>query len=251
MDDEIRIIPLHGIPEIRPGDDLNAMIIEAIERRSFAPADGDVFVVAQKAVSKADGCLVQLSEIEPSPLAINYATRTEKDPRHVEVVLREAKRIVRMEGPVLIVETRHGFVCANAGVDRSNVLGEDTLALLPPDPDASARKIRDALQARYGVDVAVIISDTFGRPWREGQTNVAIGVAGIIPLNSYVGQIDTQGYELRVTAICVADQLAGAAEMAQGKTAQVPVAVVRGASYPRGEGSIAMVVRPPEKDLFR
>jgi coenzyme F420-0:L-glutamate ligase/coenzyme F420-1:gamma-L-glutamate ligase len=251
MDDEIHIIPLRGIPEIRPGDDLNALIIAAIEGRGFAPEDGDVFVVAQKAVSKAEGCLVQLSDIEPSVLATSYAARTDKDPRHVEVVLREAKRIVRMEGGVLIVETRHGFVCANAGVDRSNVLGEETLALLPPDPDASARSIRDAIRTRYGVEVAVVISDTFGRPWREGQTNVAIGVAGIVPLNSYVGQTDTQGYELRVTSICVVDQLAGAAEMVQGKVEGVPVAIVRGARYPRGEGSIAMVIRPPEKDLFR
>ncbi len=251
MDDEIRVMPLRGIPEVRPGDDLGAFIGDAIDRRPLTLAAGDVVVVAQKVVSKAEGALARLGEIEPSVFAREFAAETGKDPRHVEVVLREARRVVRMERGVLIVETKHGFICANAGVDASNVGGEETLCLLPPDPDASARRIRDALARRFGVRVAVIISDTFGRPWREGQTNIAIGVAGILPMHSYVGQTDAHGYELRVTSLCVADELAGAAELVQGKIDNVPAAVVRGATYEAGEGSIAMLVRPPERDMFR
>lgn len=251
MDDEIRIIPLRGLPEVRPGDDLPAMIADAVERRGLTLQDGDVLVVAQKVVSKAEGDLVTLAEVEPSALAVSFAAEYDKDPRHVEVVLREARRVVRMERGVLIVETKHGFICANAGVDTSNVEGAEALSLLPPDPDASARRIRDAVQSRTGARVAVIISDTFGRPWREGQTNIAIGVAGIMPMFSYVGQTDVHGYELRVSSLCVADELAGAAELVQGKVDKVPVAVVRGAVYEAGEGSISMLVRAPERDLFR
>ena len=184
MDDEVRIIPVRGMPEVRPGDDLGALIGEALDRRGLALLDGDVLVVAQKVVSKAEGDLVRLADVEPSALARTFAEAYDKDPRHVEVVLREARRVVRMERGVLIVETRHGFVCANAGVDASNVEGEETLSLLPPDPDASAARIRDALARRYGIRLAVIISDTFGRPWREGQANVAIGVAGMLPVRS-------------------------------------------------------------------
>ena len=251
MDDELRIIPLPGMPEVQPGDDLATLIAEAVDRRGVRFEAGDVLVVAQKVVSKAQGDIVTLAGIEPSALAETFAGAYGKDARHVEVVLREARRVVRMERGVLIVETKHGFVCANAGVDASNVAGQETLSLLPPDADASARRVRDALEQRYGVRLAVIISDTFGRPWREGQTNVAIGVAGLLPMRSYVGQTDEHGYELRVTSLCIADELAGAAELVQGKVDRVPVAIVRGASYEPGEGSIAMVVRPPERDLFR
>lgn len=248
---EIRIIPLRGIPEVQPGDDLASLIAESINRSGVTPLAGDVIVVAQKAVSKAQGNLITLSDVEPSTLAETYASAWNKDPRHVEVVLREAKRVVRMERGVLIVETKHGFVCANAGVDTSNVIGEETLSLLPPDSDLSARTIRDALQRRYGVPLAVVISDTFGRPWREGQTNIAIGVAGMQPLTSYVGQPDVNGYEMRVTAICVADEIAGAAEMVQRKVDKVPAALVRGVTYEAGDGDISMVIRPPERDLFK
>jgi len=251
MNDEIRIIPVPGIPEVRPGDDLNALMIAALEQRGLALEDGDVLVVAQKIVSKAEGYLVQLSEVEPSQFARDYAERTGKDARHVETVLREAKRIVRMERGVLIVETKHGFVCANAGVDTSNVEGAETIALLPPDPDASARRIRDGLERRYGVRLAVIISDTFGRAWREGHTNIAIGLAGMLPMQDYVGQDDVFGYTMRVTTICIADELAGAAELVQGKVKQVPLAVLRGVEYVPGEGTLEMLVRPIERDLFR
>jgi coenzyme F420-0:L-glutamate ligase/coenzyme F420-1:gamma-L-glutamate ligase len=251
MEGEVRIIPLRGMPEVQPGDDLAALIAAALDRAGLALAAGDVLVVAQKVVSKAEGALVQLAEIEPSALAETFAAEYGKDPRHVEVVLRQARRIVRMERGVLVVETQHGLVCANAGVDASNVPGAETLSLLPADSDASAARLRTALEEQHGVPLAVIISDTFGRPWREGQTNIAIGVSGMLPVRGYVGQSDAHGYELRVTALCVADELAGAAELVQGKVDAVPVAVVRGVVYDVGEGSARAIVRPPERDLFR
>jgi len=251
MDGEIRIIPVRGMPEVRPGDDLGEMIGDALARNGLELEDGDVVVVAQKVVSKAEGYLVTLAEVEPSALAETFAQLYDKDARKVEVVLREARRVVRMERGVLIVETKHGFICANAGIDESNVEGEEIVSLLPPDPDADARAIREALEARFDRRVAVIISDTFGRPWREGQTNIAIGVAGMMPLRSYIGQQDVFGYELRVTSLCVADELAGAAELVQGKVDKVPVAIVRGAAYDGGDGGAAEIVRPPERDLFR
>ena len=247
----IRLLPVPGLPEVRPGDDLAGMILKALNVSGVGLEDGDVVVIAQKVVSKAEGHLVPLSSVEPSVLATQFAAQFDKDPRQVEVVLREARRIVRMERGVLIVETKHGFVCANAGVDASNVDGEGVVCLLPPDPDASAEVIRAALVAATGHKLAVVISDTFGRPWREGQTNIAIGVAGMDPLNSYIGQTDPSGYELRVTALCVADELAGAAELVMGKIDRVPVAVVRGYAFPEGLGGARAIARPPERDLFR
>jgi coenzyme F420-0:L-glutamate ligase/coenzyme F420-1:gamma-L-glutamate ligase len=212
--------------------------------------DDDVLVVTQKAVSKSEGRFVNLDDVEPSALAVEMATPWDKDPRHVEVVLRETKRIVKMDRGVIIVETRHGLVCANAGVDASNVPGGQ-LMLLPEDPDASARRIRDSLRRETGADVAVIISDTFGRPWRAGYTEVAIGVAGMLPIIDYVGQIDTHGRELRATWICVADELASSAELVTGKVNRVPAALIRGYAVPRGEGSAKEIVRAAELDLFR
>lgn len=252
--EEIRILPLRGIPEVRPGDDLPALIASAAAGGAPALEDGDVVVIAQKVVSKAEGRLVSLETIEPSVLAASFAAQYDKDPRHVEVVLRESRRIARMERGVLIVETKHGFVCANAGVDASNVEGDTVVCLLPVDPDRSAEAIRAALQGSTGRRLAVIISDTFGRPWREGQTNIAIGVAGIPPMRSYVGQTDKYGYELRVTALCDADELAGAAELVMGKTDHVPVAIVRGLPWQEAPDEAAgarQIVRPPERDLFR
>ena len=251
MTDEIRLLPIRGLPEVRPGDDLGAMILGAMTSAGLSLVDGDVLVVAQKIVSKAEGQLVPLAAVEPSALAHAFAEEYGKDPRQVEVVLREARRVVRMERGVLIVETRHGFVCANAGVDASNVEGEKVVSLLPPDPDGSAERLRAALAATTGRRVAVIISDTFGRPWREGQTNIAIGVAGMEPLHSYIGQYDPHGYELRVTALCVADELASAAELVMGKIDRVPVAVVRGFPFEAGDRGARSLVRPPERDLFR
>jgi coenzyme F420-0:L-glutamate ligase/coenzyme F420-1:gamma-L-glutamate ligase len=247
----ISIKPLPGIPEIKPGDDLAALIWHALQRASLTLDDGDVLVVTQKVVSKAEGRIVDLASVTPSDFARRYAELAEKDPRQVEVVLRESRRVVRMAGPVMICETRHGFICANAGVDASNAGGGDVVILLPVDPDASARAIRDRLQAESGAIIGVVISDTFGRPWREGQTDVAIGCAGLDPLHEYIGDVDPHGYELRVTAIAVADELAGAAELALGKVSRVPVALIRGYQWSPAERGATALIREPSKDLFR
>jgi coenzyme F420-0:L-glutamate ligase/coenzyme F420-1:gamma-L-glutamate ligase len=247
---EIRIIGLTGMPEAKAGDDVAAQVIEAA-RAGPGIADGDVVVVTQKIVSKAEGRVVSLDSVTPSADAEQLAAETEKDPRLVELILRESSRIVRQRGAVLITETHHGFVCANAGIDASNVGPEGLVCLLPEDPDRSARGIREAIRAATGADVAVIISDTFGRPWREGHTNVAVGVAGMLPFADYVGQVDPHGYELKVSNLAVADELAAAAELAMGKLDGVPVAIVRGYPYPRGEGTARQIVRDSEKDLFR
>lgn len=241
---------MHGIPEVRSGDDVATQIIAAAQGGPGIEG-GDVLVVTQKIVSKAEGRVVSLDEVTPSAAAEKLAAETEKDARLVELILRESRGVVRQRGPVLITETRHGFICANAGIDASNVGTADLVCLLPEDPDASAREIREAVRAATGVDVAVVISDTFGRPWREGHTNVAIGVAGMLPFVDYVGQVDAHGYELRVTTICAADELAAAAELVQNKLDAVPMAIVRGYEYPRGEGSAQEIVRDREKDLFR
>ncbi len=246
----VSIQGIEGIPEIQAGDDLGRIIAEACRAQGVTLQNDDVLVVTQKAVSKSEGRFVNLDEVEPSALAIEIATPWDKDPRHVEVVLRESKRIVKMDRGVIIVETRHGLVCANAGVDASNV-PNGQLMLLPEDPDASARRIREALRQHTGADVSVIVSDTFGRPWRAGYTEVAIGVAGMLPIIDYVGKIDTHGRELRATWICVADELASAAELVTGKVNRVPVALIRGYAAPRGEGSAQEIVRAAELDLFR
>jgi coenzyme F420-0:L-glutamate ligase/coenzyme F420-1:gamma-L-glutamate ligase len=207
--------------------------------------------VTSKIVSKAEGRTVSLKEVEVSPFAREYAEKWEKDPAVIELVLRESKRIVRQLGPVLITETKHGFVCANSGIDQSSSGGHGLAVLLPEDPDASAREIRESLQRR-GVDCAVIVSDTFGRPWREGQTDVAIGVAGVNPVLSYIGQVDPHGHEFRVQVLCVADELAAAAELVKGNLSRVPSAVIRGYDYERmEEASMRMVIRESERDLFR
>jgi len=229
------------------------MIMDALEKQGLRLMDGDVLVVTQKVVSKAEGQVFSLDRYEPSELARRIAASSGKDPRHVEAVLRESRRIVRMDPVrgILICETMHGFVCANAGVDESNTAKREVVCLLPVDPDASASRVRDAAKERYGADVAVVISDTFGRPWRFGLTNVAIGVAGMKPLWDYRGERDASGYELRATIISTADELAGAAELVMGKLDAVPVALIRGCPYPRGEGSIREVVRDASLDLFR
>jgi coenzyme F420-0:L-glutamate ligase / coenzyme F420-1:gamma-L-glutamate ligase len=246
----VSITGLEGIPEIQTGDDIAAFIAASAKAQDIQLQDNDVLVVTQKAVSKSEGRFVILDDIEPSVLATELATNWEKDPRHVEVVLRESKRIVRMDHGVIITETRHGLVCANAGVDASNVPGE-RLMLLPVDPDASAQHIRDGIKRETGADVAVIVSDTFGRPWRTGYTEVAIGVAGMMPIIDYVGMIDTAGRELKATWICIADELASAAELVTGKINQVPVALIRGYPIPRGEGSAKEMLRMAETDMFR
>ena len=250
MTTKIELTGVPGIPEVVEGDEVAALIDRALRAASIELADGDIFVVAQKIVSKAEGRIVKLESVEPSPRAQEWAAAYDKDPRVVEVVLRESKRIVRMERGVLIAETEHGFVCANAGVDASNV-AEGTVTLLPKDPDASAQKIRSALEDAFGVRIAVIVSDTFGRPWREGLVNVALGVSGIAPLIDYRGQEDSHGNALKVTVIAVADELASAAELVMKKSAGVPVAIIRGFDYEASEASSGELIRRAELDLFR
>lgn len=248
---ELRVLGIPGIPIVTPGADLAALIHKAATAAELTFETGDLLVVTQKIVSKAEGCMVSLQTITPSPFAEAYARQWQKDARSVEVVLRQSRRIVKMDRGVIIAETHHGFICANAGVDQSNIEGEEVVAVLPADPDASARALRAGLKARTGTDLAVIISDTFGRPWRAGLVNVAIGLAGLEAIKDYTGMQDAQGYELRVTALAVADELAATAELVMNKLDHVPVALIRGYDYPRGEGSLAQLMREPASDLFR
>ncbi|HYU17162.1 MAG TPA: coenzyme F420-0:L-glutamate ligase, partial [Chloroflexota bacterium] len=248
---EIRLIGVRGVGEVRPGDEPAALLVEAFERQGERFQSGDVLVVTQKIVSKAEGRLVDLATVEPSDTARQLSEISKRDPRQIEVALRESARIVRMERGVLISETSHGFICANAGVDGSNLGSRGVVSLLPLDPDASAERIRRGIGERTEAEVAVIISDTFGRPWRTGQTNVAIGVAGLRPLRDYRGQRDSAGQTLVVTEIAVVDELASGAELAMGKLDRVPAAVVRGYEYESGEGRATELVRPRELDFFR
>lgn len=242
----IQVYGVDGLPEITPGDDLAAVITAAT-----ALNDGDVVIVTSKVVSKAEGAVIDLGDVRPSPFAAAWAEQWDKDPRVVEVVLAESRRVVRMSGPVLITETHHGFICANSGVDQSSSGGAERVVVLPKDPDGSARRLRDAFVSA-GVDVAVIVSDTFGRPWREGQTDIAIGIAGMAPITSYVGQHDPHGHEFRVQELCVADELTAAAELVKGNVSRVPVAVVRGFAWERDETATAQaLLRDPARDLFR
>jgi coenzyme F420-0:L-glutamate ligase/coenzyme F420-1:gamma-L-glutamate ligase len=244
----LEILPVEGIPEVRPGDDLPDLIARATGEDLRA---GDILVVTHKIVSKAEGRLVDLRAVEPSALAKGFAARYGRDPRQIEVVLRESRRVVRMDRGLIIAETHHGFVCANAGVDASNVPGDDAVCLLPVDPDASAARLREALTVRVGSDLAVIVSDSFGRPWREGITNVAIGVAGMEPLTDYRGQRDPYGYPLEASILAVADELAAAAELVMGKTEGIPAAIVRNYPYKPGRGRALDLLMAPERDLFR
>jgi coenzyme F420-0:L-glutamate ligase/coenzyme F420-1:gamma-L-glutamate ligase len=246
----VQIIPLTGLPEVAPGDDLARLLVEAAKRQSLVLRQGDVFVVAQKIVSKAEGRIVRLDSIKPSERAERWAAEYRKDPRVIELVLREASNIVRMEHGVIIAKTRHGFVCANAGVDISNAPG-GTALLLPENPDRSARTLQEQLARAFGVHVAVIISDTFGRPWREGLVNVALGVAGMSPLLDYRGQRDAHGKMLQATVIALADELAAASGLVMGKLDRVPAAVLQGMTISQGSGSGHDLIRPAERDLFR
>jgi coenzyme F420-0:L-glutamate ligase / coenzyme F420-1:gamma-L-glutamate ligase len=247
----LTVVGLRHIREVKHRDNLGRMIVAGANRQGLQLERGDIVVVAQKIVSKAEGRVVSLRNIKPSALARGMARAMRKDPRHVEVILRETKRVVRRRGPHLIVETRHGLVCANAGVDKSNVEGEDLVTLLPKDVDRSARRIREQIMERTGKNVSVIVSDTFGRPWRIGQTNVAIGLSGMRPWVDYRGTRDKFGYELSVTRIAVVDELAGAAELVMRKVDGVPVVIIRGYSHPRGRGSARQLIRPAKQDLFR
>ncbi len=245
----IQLIPLEGIPAIRPGDDLVALLAAAA-RRSGVEA-GDLLVVCQKVVSKSEGRVVDLAHVHASVVAEQIGREIEKDPRIVEVILGETRRIVRMDQKHLIVETRQGLVCANAGVDESNSLDESTVILLPEDPDASARGLYAGLRDRESLDLAVLITDTFGRPWREGLVEVAIGIAGFFPLLDFRGKRDLGGRELHHTVVAVADELAAAAGLLMDKDRGIPAVLVRGYRYQRGEGRSAELLRERSKDLFR
>ena len=247
---QVQIFPLPGVPEVKPGDDLARLIVAAARAEDVRVAEADVFVVAQKIVSKAEGRIVRLDSIMPSERSRAWAQEWNKDARIIELVLREGKRIVRMERGVIIAETPHGFVCANAGVDVSNA-EDGTAILLPENPDASARTLQAQLSAAFGVHVGIIISDTFGRAWREGLVNVALGVAGLAPLIDYRGQTDANGKLLQATIIAIADEIASAAELVMGKSDRIPVAIVRGARFETRSGSGVDLIRPADKDLFR
>jgi coenzyme F420-0:L-glutamate ligase/coenzyme F420-1:gamma-L-glutamate ligase len=254
-DERLEVMALAGLPEVEPGDPLATMLGDALERTPGAlPIQaGDVLVVTQKVVSKSEGAVVDLETVSPRPEAIEFAQRHDRDARQVEVVLREARRVVRMTNGVLITETAHGFVCANGGVDASNVGPRSgaVVTLLPADPDGSADRIRSALRARFGVDLPVIVSDSFGRPWRLGIVDVAIGVSGLDPIDDLRGRPDADGRTMRSTVRAVADELASAAELVLGKTAGRPAALIRGAAPPRGEGRIRDALMPSAQDLFR
>lgn len=240
---ELRIVPLRGLPEVGEGDDVAQLVTQAVELE-----DDDVVVLAQKVVSKAEGRVVRLADVDPSQRALELAG--DQDPRRTEVILREARRIVRVRPPLLIVETRHGLICASAGVDGSNAPEADTVVLLPKDPDASAARIRTRLHELTGKTVGVVITDSFGRPWRQGTIDVAIGAAGITTLLDLRGRRDSAGYELHATQIAVGDEIASAAELVMGKLDGVPGAVVRGLQL-RGDGRAADILIPEERDLFR
>ena len=252
MPPEIRAVGIEGLPEVQAGDDLAVQIIDAAAAQGTPIEDGDVVVVTQKIVSKAEGRVMTIDEVEASPLAIAITEGHRRDPRHTEMILRESRRVVRMDRGVIISETYHGYICANAGIDASNIPGSNAICLLPVDPDASARRIRDTIRERLGVDAAVLVSDTFGRPWRNGAINVSIGVAGFNPVISYVGEFDPHGNELHTTTIAVADELAATAELVTGKLLGVPVALIKGYPYERMEDADSRaIVRDPDKDLFR
>lgn len=244
------VIGIRGLPEIRKGDDLGPLIVHSASAQDTPLGGGDLLVVSQKIISKAEGRVVRLGEVTPSAAATAIARELGKDPRLVELILRESRRVVRMAQGVLIVETHHGWVCANGGVDQSNV-DADAASLLPEDPDRSAQALRERIRELTGLDAAIIVSDTFGRPWREGLSNVAIGVAGLSPIRSYLGARDPAGHTLQATLLAVADELAGAAEPVMGKLDRIPAAIIRGLSFERGEGTSKALLREPSRDLFR
>jgi coenzyme F420-0:L-glutamate ligase / coenzyme F420-1:gamma-L-glutamate ligase len=241
----VSILPVPGIPELQEGDDLVALVLERVEIE-----DGDVVVIAQKAISKIEGRIVRLDGVEPSQRAIEIAGSEDDAARRIEVILRESKSVIRVRPPLVISETQHGFICASAGVDASNAPEPGTLVLLPLDPDGTAARIRDDLRARTGRDVGVIVTDSFGRPWRQGTVDVAIGAAGVEVMQDLAGERDPIGYELQNTVIAVADEIASAAHLVSGKLARIPVTVVRGLDV-RGQGLATDIPVPPERDLFR
>ena len=247
----IAIIPVPGVPQIQPGDDLPALLLAAIDAAKVGLKDGDILVLCQKIVSKAEGAVVDLGTVTPSAFARQIADLWDKDPRMVEVVLTESSRIVRMKNGVVITESKHGWVCANSGVDASNTLADDVVILLPKDPDASARRLRLAIERERGISIGVVITDTFGRPWRDGLVEFALGVSGLDPLDDQRGEEDLQGRELHHTVIAVADELAAAAGLLMEKSAAMPAVIVRGYRYTPADVSSESLKRPADADLFR
>jgi coenzyme F420-0:L-glutamate ligase/coenzyme F420-1:gamma-L-glutamate ligase len=249
----IEIIPIPVIPDIKAGDKLDIIILESLNNANEFLSEGDIVVVAQKVISKAEGRLVDLKLVNPSEKSLQIAKQNDKDPRLIELILSESVDILRLARGILIVETKRGLICANAGVDQSNVeKSNDYAALLPEDADLSARKLRYSLKRKTGIDVAVVITDTFGRPFREGQINVAIGIAGIQPIKSYIGTVDMYGKKLKVTEIAVVDEIASAAELQMGKSERIPVVIIRGYVYQMVEtSSLSQLLRARVDDLFR
>jgi coenzyme F420-0:L-glutamate ligase / coenzyme F420-1:gamma-L-glutamate ligase len=250
---EIRVIPVRILRDVRPGDKLHSLILRSLVQNNIVLKDGDIIVIAQKIVSKAEGQIINLSSLTPSTFAIQLAKKYRKDPRTIELVLRQSKNIVKISNGIIISETKQGFICANAGVDQSNIMNsEENALLLPEDPDASAKKIMHLFKEKTNREIAVVITDSFGRPFRNGQTNVAIGVAGINPIRSYIGEEDMYGKKLKVTEIAVVDELASAAELVMGKSKGIPIAVIKGFDYVRNENALINgLIREREKDLFR
>jgi coenzyme F420-0:L-glutamate ligase/coenzyme F420-1:gamma-L-glutamate ligase len=249
--DGLTVVPLSGIPSVRPGDDLAQLIADAIRSVKLKLAESDILVVAQKVVSKAEGATVRLGDVIPGDEALAVAETVQKDPRLVEVILSESRRIVRSVPGILITETRHGLICANAGVDASNSLAEGIVVLLPRDPDSSAARIRSGIDERTGTKIGIIVSDTFNRPWRNGSINVAIGTAGFDPLDDQRGASDDAGHTLRVTIVSVADEVASAAQLVMGEAGGVPAALVRGLKFTRSDSGSGSLLRDPGRDLFR
>ena len=250
MPTRYEVIGVQGLPEIGRGADLATLIVEAARRQDTPLSEGDLLVISQKIVSKTEGRVVRLSQVTPSARALAVAEAIGRDPRLVEVILGESRRIVRQDKGVLIVETHHGWVCANAGVDQSNV-DADTACLLPEDSDRSAAALRERLRALTGHDLAIVVADTFGRPWREGLVNVAVGLAGFQPVVSYLGKEDPAGHVLQATILALADELASAAEPVMGKLDRIPVVIIRGLDWERGDGTSRALMRDPARDLFR
>jgi coenzyme F420-0:L-glutamate ligase/coenzyme F420-1:gamma-L-glutamate ligase len=244
------VLGVEGLPEVRPGDDLGRLVVDAAATQGTPLQTGDIVVVGQKVVSKAEGRIVRLADVTPSAIATAMGAGLGRDPRLLEVILRESRRVVRMDRWVVITETHHGWICANAGVDQSNV-DQDCVVLLPEDSDRSARALREDIRRRAGVEVGVVITDTFGRPWREGLTNVAIGTSAVPPLRSYLGELDSSGRPLTATILAVADEIAGAAELVMGKLDRIPVAIVRGLGIEPGDEGSKSLIRDPARDLFR
>ncbi|HSX08621.1 MAG TPA: coenzyme F420-0:L-glutamate ligase [Candidatus Saccharimonadales bacterium] len=251
MQDEIRIIPIQHIPEVKQGDDLVNLISKALDHQQIHLEDHDILVVTQKIVSKSEGQVIDLDTITPSQVALEIAEENGKDPRYIELVLQETKRVVRMEHGIIISETHHGFICANAGVDASNVGRKSAAALLPKDPDTSAKQLRETLEKKIGIKLGIIISDTWGRPWREGQVNFAIGTSGLDVLVDYKGEKDSQGFTLKASLIAIADEIASAAELAMNKIDNIPVALVRGYKFNYSHNGSKQLLRDAKKDMFR